>query len=209
MEGQGRWQGSRAGGPRSLPQCTGPATQRKSKSRGQRRREDVPQLSPISLAGSLRGSSRPLVTQPMADTVLTWGQAGGWRDTQQVTASPGEDTGPSSTENLGVESKGPVRLDKLILMANTEPSWQGEIVGQVGGLGVGEEESPPSTRNRRWSPKKEWVLGAGVGTGGRAGRPISLAGVRGLSPVSARSSFPPSLLRPVDDVCKENVKRQQ
>lgn len=34
--------------------------------------------TPISPAGSLRDRDRVLLTQPVMDTVLTWGQQGGW-----------------------------------------------------------------------------------------------------------------------------------
>lgn len=51
--------------------------------------------APISPAGSLRGRSRALLTQPVADTVLTWGQQEAGERTP--THSSGEDTMPSPT----------------------------------------------------------------------------------------------------------------
>lgn len=138
----------------------------------------------------------------MANTVLMWGQQGDWREGNPP-PTPGTGTGcflrgtqclvPQRTVCVMVVG-GTVPSGKLILMENMEPSWQGES-----------EEGGQPHRQQKW----EAELGGGVGRPGwRAGWPISLAGVRGLSPVAAHA---PPRLPPAahQHVCKENVKRQQ
>lgn len=119
-------------------------------------------------------------TQPVADTALTWGQQRGWREGPDC-ALRGRH-GAQSHRRPASREWGPVPSGKLILMANTEPSWRGRNRR-------GRTAPPSCPQTREAAPEEEWVRGDGAG--GRAGRPISLAGARGRSPVAARASSPP------------------
>lgn len=79
--------------------------------------------SPISPAGSLRGRGRALLTQPVADTVLT--RVSKEAEQRTPTASSGG-TRCQTPQKPVVGRWSTVPLGKLILMANMEPSWQGE-----------------------------------------------------------------------------------
>lgn len=143
--GQGR-------SPQESAPHTGPATQ---ELQGPQARANLEGRSPISPAGSLRGRVRALLTQPVADAELTWGQQGGWgedpdcflRGTQCLVPQRPV-CGRGSTVPLG----------KLILMANTEPSWQGES-----------EEAGQPHHQQRWEVELEGGEGEGGWGGGQAG----------------------------------------
>lgn len=83
----------------------------------------VEERSPISPAGSLRGRGRALLTQPVADTVLTWVSK---EAEQRTPTASSAGTRCLAPQKPVVGRWSTVPLGKLILMANMEPSWQGE-----------------------------------------------------------------------------------
>ena len=93
--------------------------------------------------------------QPVADTVLTWGQQGGWEEDPNCFLEGG---GPQClVPQRPVCGKGStVPMGKLILMANTEPSWQGES-----------EEGGQPHHQQKWEAELEG--GQGGRGGGQAG----------------------------------------
>lgn len=84
-------------------------------------------------AGSLRGRGRGLLTQTVADTELTRGHQRGWREGPRCFLR-GDHCAQSHRRPVSGKA-GTVPLGELILIANTEPSWQGSEEG----------EAPPST----------------------------------------------------------------
>lgn len=150
LEFQGEWQG-RAGGPRNLlhaqaqllRSCRGSGRQREGR-------------CPIYPTGSLKGERRALFTQPVADTVLTYSQQGGWaEDPNCFLGRRGHCLVP---QRHVVGRWGTVPLGKLILMANMEPSWQGES-----------EEGGQPHHQQKWEVELEGREGEGGWGGGQAG----------------------------------------